>query len=135
MSTSKSKSEFSIVRKQVSIGDTVYFVYIRQIDSHLTFGGCMKKYESRKCYNGYSWTFVKHTYDCYMQHEQFMDDWNTGCTTSEVLAYEALSVSDFYAILEEFVYWFNQAEDGSFGVLEVLDLVKALFVNSQSQNE
>jgi|GEM_PF-3448067 hypothetical protein len=103
-----------------------YSTYMRVNGYFLIFGACVKKYYgSRKKFSGETWVFS--SYPRYMLHEAFADNLETGAWGSEILYERRLSKEEFCQVFIEFAEWFNQVEDNSLGVLEVVDLVRAYF--------
>lgn len=84
-----------------------------------------KKYYSKQRYAGESWEFAKVVGGYYVEHRWFKENLETWYCNGGILYYQEITPKQFYQILEEFVEWYNQTEDGSIGVLEVLDLMKS----------
>ncbi|RLI73773.1 hypothetical protein DRP04_15430 [Archaeoglobales archaeon] len=118
---------FEIFKKVVKIDNVEHVIFIRKIYDNLFFGAWTKKYYRERKYSGESWEFSKVSSSYYMEHEKFEDNLETWDCNNEILYYRELLAKQFYEILEEFIEWYNQAEDKTFGILEVMDFVKSHF--------
>lgn len=115
------------IKKTFRIDDTEYVIYIRKTYDIIFFGAWTKRHYSKQRYAGESWEFAKVSGGCYVEQRWFEENLEAGYCNGDILYYKELPAKQFFQLLEEFIEWYNQTEDGSIGVLEVLDLVKSYF--------
>lgn len=113
------------IKKSYKIDDMEYVIYIRKTYNLIFLGAWAKKYHGKRRYSGESWEFAKVTGCCYVKLEWFEDNLETWYCRNNIVYYQEITSKEFFQLFEEFVEWYNQTEDGSIGVLEVLDLVKS----------